>query len=236
MTGVQTCALPICVLLCESQCETNTVMFVDGGVGVCLPLQDRVGAACLHTLLLKTPPRLLRSKVPPSAQLSPLTLSHLEITFQFVWTGCRTAHTLTSCMCVRSCVCVRSVSAEQTEVAASKPWGRRGRKQKEQKDERKVDLRLKPRTLRSSSSGPSERPHSLADLKTYKDTKILVARFLEQSSCSLPPEVQQVVNTIKHVIKSDEKHMEEAIFSANVIDQARWGREEEGGSGVKKNI
>ncbi|XP_046898207.1 protein FAM189A1 [Hypomesus transpacificus] len=111
------------------------------------------------------------------------------------------------------------VSAEQTEVAASKPWGRRGRKQKEQKDERKVDLRLKPRTLRSSSSGPSERPHSLADLKTYKDTKILVARFLEQSSCSLPPEVQQVVNTIKHVIKSDEKHMEEAIFSANVIDQ-----------------
>ncbi|XP_062327774.1 protein ENTREP2 [Osmerus eperlanus] len=111
------------------------------------------------------------------------------------------------------------VSAEQTEVAASKPWGRRGRKQKDQKDERKVDLRLKPRTLRSSSSGPSERPHSLADLKTYKDTKILVARFLEQSSCSLPPEVQQVVNTIKHVIKSDEKHMEEAIFSANVIDQ-----------------
>ena len=53
----------------------------------------------------------------------------------------------------------------------------------------------------------------------YKDTKILVAKFLEHSSCSLPPEVQQVVNNIKCVIKSDEKHMEEAIFSANVIDQ-----------------
>lgn len=64
-----------------------------------------------------------------------------------------------------------------------------------------------------------ERPHSLADLKMYKDTKILVAKFLEHSSCSLPPEVQQVVNNIKCVIKSDEKHMEEAIFSANVIDQ-----------------
>lgn len=53
----------------------------------------------------------------------------------------------------------------------------------------------------------------------YKDTKILVAKFLEHSNCSLPPEVQQVVNNIKCVIKSDEKHMEEAIFSANVIDQ-----------------
>lgn len=53
----------------------------------------------------------------------------------------------------------------------------------------------------------------------YKDTKILVAKFLEHSSCSLPPDVQQVVNNIKCVIKLDEKHMEEAIFSANVIDQ-----------------
>ncbi|XP_072574091.1 protein ENTREP2 [Paramormyrops kingsleyae] len=78
------------------------------------------------------------------------------------------------------------------------------------------EVRLKPR-LRHATSG--ERPHSLADLKAYKDTKILVAKFLEHSSCSLPPEVQQVVNSIKFVIKSDERHMEEAIFSANVIDQ-----------------
>ncbi|CAK6969786.1 protein FAM189A1 isoform X2 [Scomber scombrus] len=88
---------------------------------------------------------------------------------------------------------------------------------KQQKEGRKVDIHLKPRAVHTHSS--HERPHSLADLKMYKDTKILVAKFLEHSSCSLPPEVQQVVNNIKCVIKSDEKHMEEAIFSANVIDQ-----------------
>ena len=78
-----------------------------------------------------------------------------------------------------------------------------------------------------------ERPHSLADLKTYKDTKILVAKFLEHSSCSLPPEVQQVVNSIKSVIQSDEKHMEEAIFSANVIDQVTCSRVIQGVDGIQ---
>ncbi|KAI1889541.1 hypothetical protein AGOR_G00163930 [Albula goreensis] len=97
--------------------------------------------------------------------------------------------------------------------ASSKPSFLGGRKSKEGA---KVDIRLKPRP---SHGVPGERPHSLADLKTYKDTKILVAKFLEHSSCSLPPEVQQVVNSIKFVIKSDERHMEEAIFSASIIDQ-----------------
>ncbi|KAL1271393.1 hypothetical protein QQF64_030409 [Cirrhinus molitorella] len=87
---------------------------------------------------------------------------------------------------------------------------------KKQKDGGKVDIQLKPHIPHSMST---ERPQSLADLKTYKDTKVLVAKFLEHSSCSLPPEVQQVVNSIKCVIKSDEKHMEEAIFSASIIDQ-----------------
>ncbi|KAI5088771.1 protein FAM189A1, partial [Silurus meridionalis] len=87
---------------------------------------------------------------------------------------------------------------------------------KKQKDCGKAELRLKNRTLHPASS---ERPHSLVDLQTYKDTKILVARFLEHSSCSLPPNVQQVVNSIKCVIKSDEKHMEEAMFSASILDQ-----------------
>uniref|UniRef100_A0A670J628 Protein FAM189A2 n=1 Tax=Podarcis muralis TaxID=64176 RepID=A0A670J628_PODMU len=64
-----------------------------------------------------------------------------------------------------------------------------------------------------------ERPHSLVDLQAYKDTKILVAKFLEHSNCNLPPEVRHVVNSIRSVIKSDERHMEEAIFSANIIDQ-----------------
>ncbi|XP_026071169.1 protein FAM189A1-like isoform X1 [Carassius auratus] len=87
---------------------------------------------------------------------------------------------------------------------------------KKQKDSGNVDIQLKPHIPHSMST---ERPQSLADLKTYKDTKVLVAKFLEHSSSSLPPEVQQVVNSIKCVIKSDEKHMEEAIFSASIIDQ-----------------
>lgn len=111
------------------------------------------------------------------------------------------------------------LSLEPTDVSAdvvgAKPSHISVRKQ--QKEGRKVDIHLKPRAPHTHSS--HERPHSLADLKMYKDTKILVAKFLEHSSCSLPPEVQQVVNNIKCVIKSDEKHMEEAIFSANVIDQ-----------------
>lgn len=102
-----------------------------------------------------------------------------------------------------------------SDVVGAKPSHISVRKQ--QKEGRKVDIHLKPRAPHTHSS--HERPHSLADLKMYKDTKILVAKFLEHSSCSLPPEVQQVVNNIKCVIKSDEKHMEEAIFSANVIDQ-----------------
>uniref|UniRef100_A0A3B4TZB9 Endosomal transmembrane epsin interactor 2 n=1 Tax=Seriola dumerili TaxID=41447 RepID=A0A3B4TZB9_SERDU len=107
-----------------------------------------------------------------------------------------------------------------TEAVGAKPSHLCVRKQ--QKDDRKVDIHLKARSLHTHSS--HERPHSLADLKMYKDTKILVAKFLEHSSCSLPPEVQQVVNNIKCVIKSDEKHMEEAIFSANVIDQVMTQR------------
>ncbi|XP_026022568.1 protein ENTREP2 isoform X1 [Maylandia zebra] len=107
-----------------------------------------------------------------------------------------------------------------TEVVGGKPTHMSARKQ--QKEGKKVDIHLKPRSLHTHSS--NERPHSLADLKMYKDTKILVAKFLEHSSCSLPPEVQQVVNNIKCVIKSDEKHMEEAIFSANVIDQVMTQR------------
>uniref|UniRef100_A0A8C9SSH9 Protein FAM189A1-like n=1 Tax=Scleropages formosus TaxID=113540 RepID=A0A8C9SSH9_SCLFO len=87
---------------------------------------------------------------------------------------------------------------------------------KKRKEGGKVDIRLLPQALHTASS---DHQTSLADLKTYKDTKILVARFLEHSSSCLPPEVQQVVNSIKFVIKSDEKHMEEAIFSANIIDQ-----------------
>ena len=109
------------------------------------------------------------------------------------------------CLCACVCACLYIVSPDLDQVTVP--------------TEPADIVSLKPRALRTHMS--HERPHSLADLKTYKDTKILVAKFLEHSSCSLPPEVQQVVNSIKSVIQSDEKHMEEAIFSANVIDQVR---------------
>ncbi|XP_076855578.1 protein ENTREP2 [Brachyhypopomus gauderio] len=107
-------------------------------------------------------------------------------------------------------------SVELCSSTASRFTKHSSRGAKKQKEGGKVDLRFKARPLRPASS---ERPRSLADLKTYKDTKILVARFLDHSSCALPPEVQQVVNSIKCVIKSDERHMEEAIFSATILDQ-----------------
>uniref|UniRef100_A0A8D0GPD0 Endosomal transmembrane epsin interactor 1 n=1 Tax=Sphenodon punctatus TaxID=8508 RepID=A0A8D0GPD0_SPHPU len=71
---------------------------------------------------------------------------------------------------------------------------------------------LRARSLRS-------RPRSLIDYKTYIDTKLLVARFLEQSSCRMTPDIHELVENIKSVLKSDEEHMEEAITSANFLEQ-----------------
>ncbi|NXX83752.1 F1891 protein, partial [Urocolius indicus] len=102
-----------------------------------------------------------------------------------------------------------AASACQHSLSSFLPTGK-------QRDTRKTDLHLRPKALHPVSK---ERPHSLVDLKAYKDTKILVAKFLEHSNCNLPPEVRHVVNSIRSVIKSDERHMEEAIFSANIIDQ-----------------
>ncbi|XP_064932177.1 protein ENTREP2 isoform X3 [Columba livia] len=102
-----------------------------------------------------------------------------------------------------------AASACQHSLSSFLPTGK-------QRDTRKINLHLKPKALHAVSK---ERPHSLVDLKAYKDTKILVAKFLEHSNCNLPPEVRHVVNSIRSVIKSDERHMEEAIFSANIIEQ-----------------
>ncbi|XP_053558497.1 endosomal transmembrane epsin interactor 1 isoform X2 [Bombina bombina] len=71
---------------------------------------------------------------------------------------------------------------------------------------------LRARAVRS-------RPRSLVDYKSYIDTKLLVARFLEEPSCSMAPDIQQLVESIKTVLKSDEEHMDEAILSANFLDQ-----------------
>ncbi|XP_030049709.1 endosomal transmembrane epsin interactor 1 [Microcaecilia unicolor] len=77
-----------------------------------------------------------------------------------------------------------------------------------------VTLRRALRTRAARS-----RPRSLVDYKSYMDTKLLVARFLEQSSCSMTPDVQELVENIKSVLKSDEEHMDEAIMSASFLEQ-----------------
>uniref|UniRef100_A0A8C6YFY1 Endosomal transmembrane epsin interactor 1 n=1 Tax=Naja naja TaxID=35670 RepID=A0A8C6YFY1_NAJNA len=63
------------------------------------------------------------------------------------------------------------------------------------------------------------RPQSLIDYKSYIDTKLLVAKFLEQSSCNMTPDIHELVEDIKSVLKSDEEHMEEAITSASFLEQ-----------------
>ncbi|NXE52316.1 F1892 protein, partial [Casuarius casuarius] len=71
---------------------------------------------------------------------------------------------------------------------------------------------LRARALRA-------RPRSLIDYKSYIDTKLLVARFLGQSSCSMTPDIHDLVESIKSVLKSDEEHMAEAITSATFLEQ-----------------
>ncbi|XP_067839621.1 endosomal transmembrane epsin interactor 1 isoform X2 [Heptranchias perlo] len=73
------------------------------------------------------------------------------------------------------------------------------------------------------SGTPRSRPRSLVDYSSYRDTKLLVASFLEQSSCSMTPEVQELVENIRSVLQSDEEHMEEAVASANILDQVITG-------------
>nr|XP_028603859.1 protein FAM189A2 isoform X4 [Podarcis muralis] len=76
-------------------------------------------------------------------------------------------------------------------------------------------------TLRKSLRAKAlrSRPRSLIDYKSYMDTKLLVARFLEQSSCTMTPDIHELVEDIKCVLKSDEEHMEEAIHSASFLEQ-----------------
>uniref|UniRef100_A0A8B9GEM8 Family with sequence similarity 189 member A2 n=1 Tax=Amazona collaria TaxID=241587 RepID=A0A8B9GEM8_9PSIT len=63
------------------------------------------------------------------------------------------------------------------------------------------------------------RPRSLIDYKSYTDTKQLVSWILEQSSCSMRPDIHELVENIKSLLKSDEKHMAEAITSATFLEQ-----------------
>ncbi|XP_039565997.1 protein FAM189A2 isoform X2 [Passer montanus] len=75
-------------------------------------------------------------------------------------------------------------------------------------------------TLRKSSRARASRgrPQSLIDYKSYMDTKRRVAWILEQS-CSMSPDIHDLVENIKSVLKSDEKHMAEAVTSATFLEQ-----------------
>ncbi|XP_044244297.1 protein ENTREP2 isoform X2 [Ursus arctos] len=80
----------------------------------------------------------------------------------------------------------------------------------------KTDPRVKPEALPTVFK---ERPHSLVDSKAHADARVLVAKFLEHSNCALPPEVRHVVGTFRPGVPSEEPHVEEAAFSAGVLDQ-----------------
>lgn len=80
----------------------------------------------------------------------------------------------------------------------------------------KTDPRVKPEALPTVFK---ERPHSLVDSKAHADARVLVVKFLEHSNCALPPEVRHVVGTFRPGVPSEEPHVEEAAFSAGVLDQ-----------------
>lgn len=85
--------------------------------------------------------------------------------------------------------------------------------------ERRLDLATVTLRRGARPRAPRCRPRSLIDYRSYIDTKLLVARFLEQSSCSMTPDIHELVENIKSVLKSDEGHMEEAITSASFLEQ-----------------
>ncbi|NXD30942.1 F1892 protein, partial [Spelaeornis formosus] len=63
------------------------------------------------------------------------------------------------------------------------------------------------------------RLQSLIDCKSYMDAKERVAWILEQSSCSMRQDIDNLVENIKSVLKSDEKYMAEAVTSAIFLEQ-----------------
>ncbi|NXN23787.1 F1892 protein, partial [Nycticryphes semicollaris] len=63
------------------------------------------------------------------------------------------------------------------------------------------------------------RLQSLTDYKSYTGTKWFVAWIREQSFCSMSPDIHELVENIKPVLKSDKKHMPEAITSATLLEQ-----------------
>lgn len=64
------------------------------------------------------------------------------------------------------------------------------------------------------------RPTSMVDYQSYRHTQQLVRKILEQPAAQgLAPEVQELVESIRHVLQSDQEHMEEAVRCASYIEQ-----------------
>lgn len=64
------------------------------------------------------------------------------------------------------------------------------------------------------------RPSSMVDYQSYRHTQQLVRKILEQPAAQgLAPEVQELVDSIRYVLQSDQEHMEEAVRCASYIEQ-----------------
>ncbi|XP_040899271.1 protein FAM189A2 [Toxotes jaculatrix] len=64
------------------------------------------------------------------------------------------------------------------------------------------------------------RPSSMVDYQSYQHTQQLVRKILEQPAAQgLAPEIQELVDSIRNVLQSDEEHMEEAVRCASYIEQ-----------------
>lgn len=64
------------------------------------------------------------------------------------------------------------------------------------------------------------RPSSMVDYQSYRHTQQLVRKILEQPAAQgLNPEVQELVESIRNVLESDQEHMEEAVRCASYIEQ-----------------
>ncbi|KAM7417002.1 hypothetical protein PAMA_018874 [Pampus argenteus] len=64
------------------------------------------------------------------------------------------------------------------------------------------------------------RPSSMVDYQSYQHTQQLVTKLLEQPAThGLSPEVQELMDSIRNVLQSDQEHMEEAVRCASYIEQ-----------------
>ncbi|XP_055411821.1 protein ENTREP2 isoform X2 [Bubalus kerabau] len=80
----------------------------------------------------------------------------------------------------------------------------------------KAEPRSTPEALQTVSK---ERLRSLVDSKAFEDARVLVAKFLEHSSSSLPMEVRHVVGSAHSAVPPEECLMEEAVLSTHVLGQ-----------------